>query len=84
MARTLGIDELMRVAFVLEDFRQSRVGDYPIAAAFGRRLGSVIVLRNLNPQSKRLLLTGGEEVLDVFIGAERRFGTVAKVYESPE
>ena len=42
--RTLGIDELVRVAFVLKDFGQPGVGDDSIAAAFGWRLGAVIVL----------------------------------------
>ena len=56
VSRTLGIDELVRVAFVLEGFRQPGIGDDPIAAAFRRRLGAVIILGNLNPQSKRLLL----------------------------
>ena len=81
MARPLGIDELVGVAFILENFCQPGVGDDPIAAAFGWCFGTIVVLRNLEPQSKWLLFARGEEVLDVFIGAERSFRAVAEFDE---
>ena len=67
MARTLGIDELVGIAFVLEDFCEPGVRGNPIAAAFRGCFGTIVVLRNLDPQSKRLLFAFGEKVFDVFI-----------------
>src|SRR5205807_493144 len=78
-----GIDELVGVAFILEDSCQPGVRDHPVASPFGGCFGTIVVLRNLDPHSKRLLFASGEEVLDVFIGAEWGYRTVAKVDESP-
>src|SRR5687768_10879000 len=59
VARALGIDELVGVAFPLQDFCQPRVGDHPIATALGGRLGTVVVFRDLDPDSEGLLFAFG-------------------------
>src|SRR4051812_34028847 len=81
MSRALGIHELIIVSLVLQNFGEPGISGDPIAARFGRRFGTVIVLRNLNPNPERLLLAVREEVLDIFIGAERSLCTGAETHE---
>ncbi len=81
MAGTFRIDKLVGVALVLENPGEARVGGDPVSAIRGRGLYAIVVLGDLEPETQRLLLGFGEQILDVFVGAERGFGAVAEIDE---